>query len=251
MIATRITIAALVLVCATAAAAQTHTELLEKAIFTDETAGDLPGAIRIYERLVSTPGVSRDIVVRAQARLAEGKRRRDQTAMSLTVHSASPLEPAGSPAGQTVAFPPQPVLSGMPWQVASQQGQEFRGMFSGFYSTRPVTVRGTIVQVMWTNPQTLLVIDGFDGNRWGFTLPPPNALLLRGFRKDTFKLGEELVVAGFIAKGETENCPTRLPNGCATLENGALHASASIITAGDGTVLFDWAVLRTMPAVPK
>jgi hypothetical protein len=55
-----------------------------------------------------------------------------------------------------------------------------------------------------------------------------------------------------MSKGETENCPTRLPNGCATLENGALHASASIITAGDGKVLFDWATLVKEPAVgPK
>jgi hypothetical protein len=222
MIAIRLAITVLALVCATAAAAQTHAELLEKAIFTDETAGDLPGAIRIYEQLLSTPGVSRDIASRAQARLTESKRRREQTV-------------------QTAAFTSA--------KEAPQNPQEFRGMFSGHYSTRPVTVRGRIAQVLWTNPQTLLVIDGFDGNRWGFTLPPPNALLLRGFNKNTFKLGDELVVGGFLATGDWDNCPTKLPNACATLENGALHASASIITAADGTVLFDWAVLRTMPTV--
>jgi hypothetical protein len=242
MIATRMTIAAVVLALATAAAAQTHAELLEKAIFTDETAGDLPGAIRIYERLVSTPGVSRDIAARAQTRLAESRRRRDQAAVALPgVHA-----PAATP--QTAVLAPAKPAS-VAERFTQQDPQEFRGMWSGNYdSGRPVTVRGRIAQVVWTNPQALLVIDGFDGNRWGFTLPPPNALLLRGFNKNTFRLGDEAVVGGFIATGEAENCPTRLPNACATLENGALHASASIITAGDGTVLFDWAVLRSMPA---
>jgi hypothetical protein len=242
MIATRIAIAAVVLACATAAAAQTHAELLEKAIFTDETAGDLPSAIRIYERLLSTPGVTSEITTRAQARLVEGKRRRDQAVMSPgAVHGGTAIETAG---------PRTDVPRGAFQQFTQQVTQGFAGMWSGNYdASRPVTVRGRIAQVVWTNPQALLVIEGADGNRWGFTLPPPNALFLRGFKKDTFKLGEELVVGGFISKGETENCPTRLPNGCATLEDGALHASASIITAADGKVLFDWAVLRTMPAV--
>ena len=234
MIATRIAIAALVLACATAAAAQTHAELLEKAIFTDETAGDLPGAIRIYERLLSTPGVSREIATRAQARLTEGKRRRDNAVVALaTVHSTNAIELAGQTA-------------------TSQTPQGCCGMFSGNYDpARPVTVRGKIAQVAWSNPQTFIVVEGSDGNRWGFTLPPPNALFLRGFNKDTFRLGEELLVGGFIAKGETASCPAALPNACATLQNGALHASASIITAGDGKVLFDWATFGAAPAVSK
>ena len=246
MIATRIAITALVLVCATAAAAQTHAELLEKAIFTDETAGDLPGAIRIYERLLSTSGVSPEIVARAQARLTDSRRRRDQAVVSLAaVHSSTAIEKAGPrtdvPRGGT----------GLAQQV-TQVTQGCCGMFSGNYdASRPFTMRGKIAQVVWSNPQTLVVIEGSDGNRWGFTLPPPNALFLRGFNKDTFRIGEELLVGGFMAKGETENCPAALPNACATLQNGALHASASIITAGDGKVLFDWAVLVTAPAVSK
>lgn len=238
MIATRMTVAALVLACATTAAAQTHAELLEKAIFTDETAGDLPAAIRIYERLLNTPGVSPDIAARARTRLADGKRRRDEGAVA----------PAVAPSAST----PQSavVVRDRLWFYEAARQREIAGMFSGNYDpVRPVTVRGKVVQAVWSNPQTLLVIEGSDGNRWGFTLPPPNALVLRGFNRDTFRLGEELVVGGFMAKGETESCPGRLPNGCATLDNGALHASASIITAGDGKVLFDAATFSALPRV--
>ena len=253
MIATRIAITALVLACATAAAAQTHAELLEKAIFTDETAGDLPGAIRIYERLLSTPGVSREIAARAQTQLAEGKRRRDQAVVPLAaVHSSTAIEPAAATAAgrQAAVLAPRADVPRAQFQSTQPATSGCCGMFSGNYDpSRPFTVRGKIAQVVWSNPQTLLVIEGSDGNRWGFTLPPPNALFLRGFNKDTFRLGEELLIGGFMAKGATENCPAALPNACATLQNGALHASASIITASDGKVLFDWATFVTAPAV--
>ena len=230
MLATRIAITALALVCATAAAAQTHAELLEKAIFTDETAGDLPGAIRLYERLLNTPGLSREMAARAQTRLADGKRRRDLAVVSLAMqpHTQSALF-AQRVNGQRVEF-----------QDPSQQAQGIAGMFSGLYDpARPVTVRGKVVQAVWVNPLTYVVIEGSDGNRWGFTTAPPNSLVRAGFNRETFKLGEELVIGGFMAKGETQNCPAPLPNACATLENGALHGSASIITASDGKVLFD------------
>src|SRR5688572_21499192 len=137
MLATRIAITALALVCATAAAAQTHAELLEKAIFTDETAGDLPGAIRIYERLLSTPGVSREVAARAQTRLTDSKRRRDQAVVSLAaVHTTSAIESAGPTTAsnrQTAVFAPR--IVDREWSAGTPKQQEagVAGMFSGLY----------------------------------------------------------------------------------------------------------------------
>jgi len=239
MIATRMAVTALALVCATAAAAQTHAELLEKAIFTDETAGDLPGAIRIYEQLLNTPGVSREIAARAQTRLADSRRRRDQGVMALAAGS-----PGATP--QSAVFASRRAV---PWMTAQDPTQQVAGMFSGLYDAgRPVTVRGKVVQAIWMNPLTVIVLEGADGTRWGVTTAAPNALVLRGFNRETFKLGEELVIGGFMAKGETANCPAPLPNGCATLQNGAIHLSASIITASDGKVLFDRETFNATPA---
>ena len=239
MLATRIAITALALFCATAATAQTHAELLEKAIFTDETAGDLPGAIRLYERLLNTPGLSREMAARAQTRLVDSKRRRDLAVVPL----------ATQPHTQSAVFAPPVDRARTEFQDPTQQVAGIAGMFSGLYDpARPVTVRGRVVQAVWVNPLTYVVIEGSDGNRWGFTTAPPNSLVLRGFSREAFKLGEELVIGGFMAKGETENCPAPLPNACATLQNGALHASASIITASDGKVLFDRPSFNSTPA---
>ena len=134
MLATRIAITALALVCATAAAAQTHAELLEKAIFTDETAGDLPGAIRLYERLLNTPGLSREMAARAQTRLADGKRRRDQAVVSLAaVHTSSAVESAGPTSAsirQTAVFAPRADAPRAAFQTGTQ-APGCCGMFSG------------------------------------------------------------------------------------------------------------------------
>jgi hypothetical protein len=217
MIATRIAMTALALICATAGAAQTHAELLEKAIFTDETAGDLPGAIRIYERLLTTPGVSREIAARAQTRLAEGRRRRDPHAVA------------------------RPDAARAAAQAGSAQGvRRCCGPFSENYDpSRPVAISGTVAQMSWVNPQTSIIIEGFDGNRWGFTLVSPNTLLRSGVNRETFKPGDPILITGYMARGETLDCPAALPNACATLQNGALHGSATTITGSNGMVLFD------------
>jgi TonB family protein len=64
--------AAVVAVCsALPLGAQTAAEELQKAIFTQETAGDLDGAIGIYRQIVDTGSTPREIAAQAQYRLGE------------------------------------------------------------------------------------------------------------------------------------------------------------------------------------
>src|SRR5439155_12746898 len=48
--------------------AATATELLEKAIYTEETKGELKAAIQIYQEIVNDPAADRSLVVQAQLR---------------------------------------------------------------------------------------------------------------------------------------------------------------------------------------
>lgn len=224
--------AAAALLCATAAAAQTPSELLEQGIFSQDTAGDLAGAIQIYERLASTPGVPREIAARAQVRLAEGRRRQatpQSPAGGSTPRVARSASAAENPRGPAA-------LAG----VGREQGADrCCGFFSGNYdAARAVTIDGIITRVEWANPETVVYVNGSDGNVWGFTTAAPNAMIRAGMNKDAFKVGDRVLVYGYLAKG-IGDCPTRLPNACATLTNGAFHASASTITGSDGMVIFD------------
>src|SRR5215472_8453093 len=52
-------------------AAQTASELLQKGIYTQETVGDLDGAIQLYRQAVSASGTQRELAAQAQYRLAQ------------------------------------------------------------------------------------------------------------------------------------------------------------------------------------
>lgn len=113
------------------------------------------------------------------------------------------------------------------------------GWFSGNYDPgRSVSVSGTVTAMQWVNPQGVVFVKGTDGNAWGFTMDPPNSMLRAGMNKNSLKVGDQVLVDGYLATGTGENCPAALPNSCSAFVNGALHASASTITGDDGRAIF-------------
>jgi Family of unknown function (DUF6152) len=80
--------------------------------------------------------------------------------------------------------------------------------FAAEYSSdQPVTLKGTLTKVEWTNPHGWVYLDvkGEDGKvtNWAIEFGAPNALLRRGLRKTDFPTGLELVVKGYRAKNRT------------------------------------------------
>lgn len=232
MIATRFVSACAVLATAVAATAQTHAEMLEKGIFLEETVGNLDRAQRIYESLTVASSVPPAIAVTARSRLTDVRRRQQLAARMASVRTQlNPRADAPALAGTAAA------AGGA---AAAQQSAGTSGFFPDNYdAARPISVNGTIFRVEWSNPQIVIYVKGSDGNEWGFTVPSPNTMLLAGWNKTTLKLGEQVFVFGHLARGASD-CPAPLPHACATLQQGALHASASTIIAGaDGRTLYD------------
>ena len=215
MFARLFVIAAASVLSATAVMAQTHGQLLESAIFAEETAGDLDAAIRIYERLVRTPALSPEIAVRARTRLSTARQTRDQ---------ALRAEELAAQRGQPGRVdPPQP---------ASPRPQAAR--YADMYdSASPVSVTGNVTEVVWKDPHVVIFLNSStDGQPWGFVLGPPANLERSGWMRDSLRVGEEVRAEGTLAKG-VGNCPAPLPNGCATFANGARHANARTILKTD------------------
>ena len=73
-----------------------------------------------------------------------------------------------------------------------------------FDSNKPVTIKGTVVKVEWTNPHSWIHIDvkGPDGKveTWAVEGGAPNALIRRGWTKKSVPVGIEIIVEGFQAK---------------------------------------------------
>jgi hypothetical protein len=73
--------------------------------------------------------------------------------------------------------------------------------------TKPVEMKGTVTKVEWTNPHARLYIDvkddkGETGN-WNFEMASPNILVRNGWKQNTVKVGDWIIVSGYLArKGE-------------------------------------------------
>src|SRR5881409_1472640 len=73
-----------------------------------------------------------------------------------------------------------------------------------FDANKPVTMKGFVTKVEWTNPHVWFYINvkNADGtvSNWGFEMGPPHGLQARGWKRETMKLGDEVIVAGTLAK---------------------------------------------------
>jgi hypothetical protein len=74
-----------------------------------------------------------------------------------------------------------------------------------FDAAKPVTLTGTVTKVEWTNPHVWIYLNVKDKatgqvTNWGFEMGPPHGLQRRGWRRETLKLGDEVTVAGSMAK---------------------------------------------------
>jgi len=73
-----------------------------------------------------------------------------------------------------------------------------------FDANKPITVKGFVTKIEWTNPHVWFYIDVKNANgqveNWGFEMGPPHGLQGRGWTRTTMKLGDEVEVAGTRAK---------------------------------------------------
>jgi hypothetical protein len=93
-----------------------------------------------------------------------------------------------------------------------------------FDENKQIKVRGTVTKMEWINPHAWLHISvkGNDGAivNWDIELGPPNALIKRGWTKNSLPAGTELLVEGYQAK------------------DGSFRANGRDITFPDGKKLF-------------
>jgi hypothetical protein len=71
-------------------------------------------------------------------------------------------------------------------------------------ANKPVTLRGSVTRVEWTNPHARFYIDvkEADGSvtSWNLELASPNVLVRQGWTRSSLKIGDEITVSGSMAK---------------------------------------------------
>lgn len=96
-----------------------------------------------------------------------------------------------------------------------------------FDGNKPVRLVGTISRIEWTNPHSYFYLDvknskGVVAN-WGCESGNPGALSRRGWKRGDIKIGDTLIVDGFLAKDGSHMIDARrvtLPDG-RTVDGGS------------------------------
>ena len=93
-----------------------------------------------------------------------------------------------------------------------------------FDNARPIRLEGTVTKWEWINPHAWVNLDVVNEageiEHWRIEGGAPNALIRRGWTKDSLPPGTEIIVEGFLAR------------------DGSMRASGRDITFTDGTQLF-------------
>jgi hypothetical protein len=112
------------------------------------------------------------------------------------------------------------LLVGLGLIVGAVQVLAHHAFSAEFDVNKPVTLRGTVTKMEWVNPHAWIHIDvkGPDGKvvRWMIEGAAPNAMLRRGFTKDSLPIGTEIIVEGYQAKDGSNTSSGRnltLPDG--------------------------------------
>jgi uncharacterized protein DUF6152 len=78
-----------------------------------------------------------------------------------------------------------------------------------FDANRPVTIKGIVTKIDWANPHVWFYLnvknEAGTVENWGFEMGGPNSLRNSGWTKETMKIGDELMVEGFLARNGTRN----------------------------------------------
>src|SRR5258706_4806367 len=103
-----------------------------------------------------------------------------------------------------------------------------------FDAAKPVKLTGTVNRMEWTNPRAHLIVDvtapGGVRSPWKIELGTPNALMRRGWSRNSLKPGDTVTVNGYAAK------------------DGSRFANAQSVMSNDGRTLFARSSLETTPS---
>jgi hypothetical protein len=126
-------------------------------------------------------------------------------------------------------------IAAVTWGVAAVSAHH--AFSAEFDANQPIRLEGKVVKLEWINPHAWIYIDvvGKDGKttNWGIEAGAPNALLRRGWNKNSLPVGTKIVVEGFQAK------------------NGASLANGRTVTFSDGRKLFVGTPGSGAPEDPK
>jgi hypothetical protein len=118
------------------------------------------------------------------------------------------------------------LLTGLAILTATGAAVAHHAFAAEYDINKPVTVKGLVTRIEWTNPHARFYVDGVDekGTKltWNFELASINSLVRHGWTRTSLKPGEQVTVKAYMARESAD--PGK--------------ANASDVTLADGRHLF-------------
>jgi uncharacterized protein DUF6152 len=96
------------------------------------------------------------------------------------------------------------LLLGFGFLVAAAPVLAHHSFASEFDATQPITLKGKVTRIAWTNPHVWIYLNVTDETgklvNWGFEMGAPHQVQGRGWTREMLKPGDELVVVGSRAR---------------------------------------------------
>ena len=107
------------------------------------------------------------------------------------------------------------------WAPAAHAHHSFAAEYD---ANKPVTLKGTVSKIEWTNPHARFYVDVKDDTgavtNWNLELASPNVLRRNGWARTSLRVGDEVTVEGSAAK------------------DGSKMANARVVKFADGRRVF-------------
>ena len=104
---------------------------------------------------------------------------------------------------------------------------------------KPITLTGKVTKVEWTNPHVYIFVDVTDEKtkkveNWGFEMGPPHMLQKAGWKRNSLKIGEVVVIDGWRARDGSHSANARRVTRKSTGEVlGAASSNAQTLTTSN------------------